>query len=533
MGREGVQRFKEIVRVFAHYGVEYLLYNSSENRKTSPKALYKAFKELGATFIKIGQVLSTRPDLLSDEYIKELEKLQDSNSYTDFYKVKNIFYDEFGDDLNKHFLYFEKKPFASASIAQVHRAKLLDGRCVVVKVQHWDIEKKMKLDLGILRRILKVAKARLDVGIIDPIKALNEIEIATLKELNFIEESNNMIRFKELNKDVECVTSPIVIENLSSKRILTMEEIKGFKITNTDTLKKDGYDRDDVGKKLALSFCKQVFDDGFFHGDPHPGNLLIADGKIAYIDFGIMGELPNYIKKWINKAVISMGTNNIDGLIDFVMAVGTTNGRVKTNMLYEDFQLLLNKYLGVSLSSIKISEMFSEIFYISNSHNIMLPQVFVSLVRAMIILEGVVAQLSPDLQIIEVIISFIKSKAENDLFNKLNIDDIKYKLYKFTTDGIKIPAKIIELVDGIAKGRAKVQVEMNELKLFVFQLHKMINRISFAVVVGCMIIASALVLSSKAGPEFRGLPVIGLAGYVISAIFGLWLLISIIKSGFF
>lgn len=533
MRDDGVKRLREIVRVFTYYGFGFLVSKSDSKKQSSPEALRKAFEELGATFIKLGQILSTRPDLLPKNYIEELEKLQDNNSYTDFYTVRNIFYCEFSKDINQCFSYFEKKPFASASIAQVHRAILKDGKKVVVKVQHKDIANKMHLDLKIIKNILKITKANLNIGVIDPIELLEELEAATLKELDFSEEAKNILKFNELNMNIVCVTVPNVILDLSGKTVLTMEEIEGFKITDLDALETEGYDRQDVGKKLALSFCKQVFDDGFFHGDPHPGNLLVVNKKIAFIDFGIIGELSISTKKSLNKVMISIGTNDINGLIDFITSVGIVRGNLEYNSLYHDLQIIINKYLGISIADIKMSELLQEIFRVTNKHNIILPRELVILIRAIIILEGVVAKISPDIEVMDIVVAYIKEKKKKDIFKHIEIDELALKTYKFAVDGLNLTSKLGVLVDNISKGRVKVYFEISELKNIIQHLNKMVNRISFALVVGCMIIASSLVLNAEVGPKVKGLSIIGVAGYLIAGIFGLILLISIIKSEFF
>ena len=208
--------------------------------------------------------------------------------------------------INTYFLEFSETPLASASIAQVHRAKLIDGRDVVVKVQHYKIDEKMKLDLSILRRLSKLTSNHIANTLINPVEAFKEIEDATLKELDFEKEAKNTKIFRELNKNVACVGAPIIIDKLTSKKVLTMEYIDGCKVTDFNILKEEGYDFEDIANKLANSFFKQVLEDGFFHGDPHPGNLFIREGKIYFIDFGLVGTLEANLKNWLNKAMIAM-----------------------------------------------------------------------------------------------------------------------------------------------------------------------------------------------------------------------------------
>lgn len=534
--RNGVHRLREIVRVFTYYGFDFLVSSKiphSKRIEPRPQEFREALEELGATFVKIGQILSTRPDLLPKAYIEELEKLQDENEITSFDKIEEIFTKSFGKDIKNYFKYFSKEPLASASIAQVHRAVLLDGRDVVVKVQHYEIEEKMKLDLSILRRLTRITSAHISNTVVNPFEAFKEIEDATLKELDFIKEAKNVKKFRELNENVICVAAPEVVEELTSKRVLTMGYIDGIKITDDDVLEKEGYDKADIANKLSNSFFKQVFEDGFFHGDPHPGNLFIKDGKIYFIDFGLVGELDSNLRKWLTKAMIAMALEDIDTMVDFVNAIAIKKGPVKISVLYDDLNTMIKKYINASLKSIKISDLFKEIFDITDRNNLQFPKELVALVRSIVILEGVIAKIDPDLEIMECIFPYIKDKNKEAMMNSLDKDKLIIGAYKFASKSFEIPTKFSELVDSLSSGRTKVQVEVTGLEKPLTDLNRMVNRIAFALIVGCMIIGSSLIVNTKIGPTLRGVPILGVIGFVASGIFGFWLLISIIKSGFF
>ena len=275
MRRNSVNRFREIVKVLGSYGFGYIIDYKFSKQNKRPENLRKAFEELGPTFIKIGQILSTRPDLLSPDYIVELSKLQDSVLPESIETIREIFFDQFAMSTTECFETFYEKPLASASISQVHKATLKDGRNVVVKVQRPDIAEKMKLDISILIRIIKFTKAKFTDALIDPEEALHEILLITELELDFNNEVKNMIKFKDFNKDVACLYVPYVVQDLCGAKVLTMERVYGFKVDDTKKLLIGHYDLDDLGKKLALSYLKQVLQDGFFHGDPHPGNIFI------------------------------------------------------------------------------------------------------------------------------------------------------------------------------------------------------------------------------------------------------------------
>jgi ubiquinone biosynthesis protein len=309
-----------------------------------------------------------------------------------------------------------------------------------------------------------------------------------------------------------------------------MERINGFKINNIKTLTDEGYDPEDVGRKLALSFFKQVFEDGFFHVDPHPGNLLIQDGKICYIDFGLVGSLSTSFKNALNDMLLAMAYRDINKLISVLMAIGIKKGYVNRNKLFEDIDYLMDSYLSTSLNNIQVSALLQDIFDTAKHNNIRLPRDFTLLMRGMVIIEGVVAKLAPDLQILDIIIPYVKSNNKFSILNNIDFDETLIRLISFTKDTSRLPTKIIELTDSIIQGRAKVQLEHKDLSKNVSEINRMVNRMILALVISSMIIASSLILNTNIGPKYQSISIIGLTGYGIAAFMAFWLLISIIRS---
>lgn len=526
-----VNRFKEIVKVLASYGFGYILENTLKKENSSPENLRKAFEELGPTFIKIGQILSTRPDLLAPTYIEELSKLQDNVPAESYRHIDEVFFEEFHTSLQDAFLYFDTEPIASASVAQVHHAILKDGRFVVVKIQRPHIAEKMAIDISILRRLVTLTKAKFSDTLINPEEALDEILAATELELDFNTEGKNIDKFRALNSDVAFVYTPLVHWELTGKTVITMENINGFKITDVKRLKSEGYDVSDVGKKLALSFFKQIFNDGFFHGDPHPGNIFVSDGKICYIDFGIMGELSASLKESLNDVVTAIAYEDIDKLISVIMSIGIKKGYVNRNKLHEDIDYLFANYLSTSLQNIEISTLLQEIFETAKRNNIRLPKDFTLLIRCLLIIEGVVAKIAPDIKILDVAIPYVKNQNKRHLLNKFDIDDLLIASTSFINSSVKLPSKFNTLAESIINGRAKIQLEHNNLDKPTNDLNRMVNRLIFAIIVSSMIMGSSLILNTNIGPKIYNISLIGISGYVIAAVMGFWLIISILKSG--
>ena len=525
------QRFKEIMKVLAKYGFRFLKDTKNSNKSKTPKNLRKAFEELGPTFIKIGQILSSRPDILPSAYIEELSKLQDDVLPEKYEDIDIVFFNEFNKNINQCFLYFEKNPIASGSIAQVHNAILKNGEKVIVKVQRPNIKEKMETDISILYKIMKLTKNKFKDALIDPEEALNELLSSTRKELDFNLEADNMIKFKELNKNVKFCYVPYVIKDLCGSKILTMEKICGFKINSIEKLKEENYDLQDLGKNLALCFFKQVFTDGFFHADPHPGNLLIRDKKICFIDFGIMGTISPRLKLLLNDAIMSIVYKDTDKLVSVIMSIGVKKELTDRNKLYEDVELFLSNYLLTSIKNIKISVLITEIFKCAKNNNITLPRDLILLVKSLIIVEGLLTEIAPEIELLDIAVPFVKNNNQFYFLKNFNLENILVDYCSFTKNFSKLPMKTVELIDSILNGRAKIQLKFNKIDDSLDQLNKMVNRLSISLILCSMIISSSLILNSNAGPKIYAVPLLHIIYFLFFIVIGLIFIISIIKSG--
>lgn len=533
MEKNSRQRFQEIVKVFASYGFGYLMESNSKQEKKSPYNLRKAIEELGPTFVKIGQILSTRSDILPKEYVNELVKLQDSVPAESMETLKRIFETSVNKKMENCFKYFNETPLASASVSQVHSAVLLDGTEVVVKIQRPDIYDEMRMDLAILKRILKFTNTRLDIKVVNPLEVIEEIEQTVETELDFLLEGRNMLKFRENNADIAFMYVPKLITDIWSDKIIVQEKIEGFKITDSSRLIKEGYDNTDVARKLALSYCYQVFDQGFFHADPHPGNILIYDGKLCFIDFGIVGTLDDNLKSWLNSAVLAIATRDKNKVVDCILKIGIKDGRIDRGELYEDVSYLVDMYLTTSLKNLKMTVLLQEVFEITRKNNIQFPKELVTLVRGLMILEGVIAEIDPELDAISVIVSYMTSKGKMGILKNFDKTEAVISTYEFIRDLIRLPTKSIELLNKAVNGKAQLTFSVANLEKYVHKIDTMVNRLTGGLIIAALLISSSVIVASKIGPSYKGVSIIGILGYGVATIFAMVLLRSMIETGLF
>jgi ubiquinone biosynthesis protein len=351
------ERIKEIVSVFIKYGIK-------EGIKTvnDPAQVRMALEELGPTFIKIGQILSTRPDILPESYIREFQKLQDDVKPESFDNVKAIVESQLGRKMEDVFSTFERKPTASASLAQVHCAVLKDGGRVAVKVLRPKVRESMLSDISILRRLAVFLKLAPQGHVMNPREVAEELMEAAKHELDFLYEAQNINKFHEYNMHIKYIKTPKVYDEYTTSDILVMEYIEGIKIAETSRLEEEGYELKDISAKLVANYIKQIFEDGFFHADPHPGNILITGNKIAFVDFGMMGCISKSIRGKFNTFLKGLAERNIDLITKTILKIGVKKGNVNIKKLHSDVEQIYNNYVEESFYNIELTEMLDEMF---------------------------------------------------------------------------------------------------------------------------------------------------------------------------
>lgn len=530
MAQTNGERLAEIASVFAKYGFNHMYkkYVRSEDRKADAVHLRKVFEELGPSFIKIGQILSTRHDLLSEDYINELQKLQDDTPKFPFDEVRRIFLEDFGATVEDSFAWFDEEPFASASIAQVHRATLLTGEEVIIKVQRPDIEQTLIRDIRLLSRIIGISPKNITETFIDTKAALNEIRLSTALELDFKHEAHAMIKFRRNNADSDVVRVPKPFMEYVSKRILVQEFVDGIQSLNKEELLKKDYVLEDIGEKLVYSFLTQVFRDGFYHGDPHPGNIIIKGRHIYFIDFGIYGELSNSNKRHLIQLARYVYTQDINNLMKILLQVAETKGRVDQRKLYDDIDYLFSQYLSRSFADLELDKIIDDVLQVARAHGMSMPHDFILLFRAFGIMEGVVTDLTPETNVMEIVNTFVRNQGDIDWIEMPTKETLLVHGYETLLSLSSLPRDVQDLIDNLNSGRTKVNVGLADDDNRWKEINQMINRIIFAIIIAAIILASAVIITANTG---TGISIFAIIVFIVAGTMGLWLIISIIRSG--
>ncbi|BAH08119.1 ABC1 kinase family protein [Clostridium kluyveri] len=555
---KAVKRYKQIVNILLKYGFGLIMEKigilkhlnikktASNDKMVNIKfsrgeRLRLAFEELGPVFIKLGQFLSTREDIFPKDIIEELKKLQDSVKPFSFSDVKLMIETEFNEKIENIYKEFDKNPLAAASISQVHRARLNSGKDVAVKIQRPKIEKDISLDLKILKDISNFINHYTKYGKLYDFKSMAlEFENNIKGELDFIKEGENTEIFRNNCKQDKSIKAPEIKWIYTSKRVLTMEYVDGIKIDKFDELDKAGLDKKMLAKKISESICNQIFRDGFFHGDPHPGNLLVlSDGRIVFLDFGIVCRLGEERKRIMADFFVGIALKDKRKIIKSFIDMGTVRSRQNFKKFEIELGEIIDKYMTLSWNDIKISEIFHDIFSIAFLNDIKLPHEFVSISKTFILLQDLLKRLAPDLNGFVIAKPIAKKMIKQSFFAKQISCDIGKSLLDYKEVLVELPLVVLDFLSKMEEDDFIPKFEVKNIDNIQKKFDRNINRISFSIVLlsVSIIIAGIIIgsgLSSKNGAEMYILNIMVLKiGLIIAGIIILGLIISMFRSNGF
>lgn len=496
--------------------------------------LRRAFEELGATFVKLGQLLSTRADLVPPDILQELSRLQDDVAPIPSEKAIEVIEAELGQSIEDVFVDFEVRPLAAASVAQVHRARLRTGETVVVKVQRPGVREQIKTDLEILAGLAYVLKQRIRPDFFDPTEVVEEFSRQIWRELDFVNEGGHIDRFREQFKHDSSIKIPEVHWDYTTERMLVMEWIDGVKVLDAERMKRLGIDRKVVARKGAEAFLRQVMIYGYFHGDPHPGNVFVLPGnRIAYIDFGVVGRLSDDAKNHLADLFLGIIRRDVDRVIRGMTQLGAVDEQINRRRLRTDVADLVDRHYGKALKDVKAATVFNDALDVARRHQIRLPADLFLLGRALLTVEGMGERLDPDFNVVEIAEPFAR-----ELFRRrYDPREIAKRAAVEAGDYLdilsRLPGRIDRLLDQAERGRLTIRFRHEGLEGLLNQLDLLSNRLALAAVIVSLIIGSSLVIQTNIGPFIAGYPALGVGGYLFALILGIWLIVSILRSGRF
>ena len=487
----------------------------------SPENLRKTLEDLGPTFIKMGQILSTRVDSLSEEYVEELSKLRKNVKELDFKTIESILFEGYG-NYKSVFSYVEERPIGSASIAQVHRARLLNGDEVVLKIKRPGVDEEVKEDFELLKEVIKTLHLKNVFKVMDLDLLIDEVYKSTLDELNFGLELKNIIEFSNNNYGVSTICVPYVIDSLSKDNILVMEYIDGININEVDKLKQEGYKPKTIAKELSSNYIKQALEDGLFHADPHPDNILIRNDSIVFIDWGMVGRLSSKSKELLDKCIEYIVMEDYVSVSKVLVNMSRVVGELDKNNLVNDVEAILSKYANLGLDNIVVTEFAKEAFKLLRDNNLVLNNDITMLVRGICIIESVIKKLDPSTSLMSVLENRIIVKKG---FSK-DIKKVTKKVAQTTNSLANIPVELDSFIKKVNDKDFKFKFELSDSKKHVDKLENLVHEIVLGFIDGCLIVAFSIVDI----PEMK--LVFFVAIVFISCILGIKMLIDLIHHGY-
>ncbi len=499
-------------------------------RGFSPEEFREILEELGPSFVKIGQTLSTRSEILPQAYCDELAKLQTECDPLPFDEVKKALADIFGADSSTIFSYIDPEPLGSASLAQVHKARLVNGDIVAVKVQRPGVKATMARDIDIMRimarRFERFAKSE---QVVNFSEVVEEMWHAFLEETDFAREAENLALFKQLNERVAFIDCPRVYPELCSEYCLVMEYIEGTPISNHARLLELGYNLEEIGEKMLDNYATQILDHGFFHADPHPGNIIVREGKVIYIDLGIMGRLTPAERAGFGTIIEAVGLQDPGMLKDALLsfAVARDNGAIDHPRMLADLDLLLNSYASCDVADIDIGQLLADILSLTRTSRVTLPTSVTNVSRGIVTMEGTVAAFIANDSVVGIINDHLQRTANPLEQARAMTQDALVEMRKASEGAAQAAAYSGELVRMLTRGQLKVNMEMLGSEAPMASLSKIMNRLTIGIIIAGLFIGSSMLAPYGGEMHIFGVPIISFFGFLGAFVLSVWVIVDI------
>ena len=532
--------YRDLLVLFTRYGrkdfrmttsPDDLLLPVEEETKIEPdvrqraQAFATALKQMGPTYVKFGQLLSTRPDIVPPEYISELESLQDNLEPFSFAEVERIVEEELGAKISKMFESFESTPIAAASLGQVHRAVLRDGRDVVVKVQRPDVREQVRKDLDVLKEIADTIEARTDIGKkMNLSGAIEQARVSMLNELNYLQEERNTETLRANLAMFPQIYIPTVIHDFSSSRVLTTELVKGRKVSKLTPLSLIENNYAELAAVLTRAYLKQICVDGIWHSDPHPGNVFVReiDGEtqVVLLDFGMVARINYEFQDEIIKLLLAISSNRGSEVADACVRMGQVQENFDPAKFAREISTIVSAVHDATANDINTGQLIFNVISVGNSNDLKPPPELAMLAKTLLNLDGITRRLDPQFDPQRVIRDYAEELMTQKLQQKFNPRNFYAALLDLNQLALDFPHRAREIIDLTAVGKLTFGLKLAQAEEFLAAIHKVANRITVGVIVAAIVVSSAMMM--------RTAPALAITGYVVSALIGLYLVVSVL-----
>jgi len=493
----------------------------------------RVLEELGPTFVKAGQLLSTRPDLLPVDVLRELARLQDEVASFPFEQVREIVERELQCPLEDCFEEVHEEPLAAASIGQVHRARTVAGEEVVIKVQRPEVRRTIAVDLEIMQNLAQLVEKRVEGWDVHrPSQVVEELGLLLEKELDYRLEAANQERFAEQLSGDPRVRAPKVFRSLTARAVLTQEYIEGVKASNLEGIEAAEQSPARIALWVAELTMAQVFEAGFFHGDPHPGNILVQpDGQICYLDFGMMGRLDRSSRENFADLLAGIVRRNARAMAESLLALCEGEAEPDRRQLERDLGEFADRHFFQPLKDLRLGDVLQQLLELAAHHRLEIPADLFLTIKALANAEGLCRRLDPEFQIVEHAAPFLRRIQLERLYPQRWAGEAVDAFRALASLAKEVPQEARTALRQLRRGKARMHFEVEGLDPMQTTLERVSNRLAFAIVLASLVIGSSLIVLAGLPPLWYEIPLVGLAGFVVAAVMAFWLLVSILKHG--
>ena len=517
-------RLREILSIASRYDMLHGL---------TPQSFRKLLEELGPTFVKAGQILSMRSEILPEDFCHELTKLRTDVEPMDRNTMLDTLRAEYDRPLEDIFDAIDDVPLGSASVAQVHKARLLSGELVAIKVQRPHVRELMAQDISIMRSLARrVVGFMPDEQFLDIQSVVDELWQSFLEETDFLVEARSLAEFRRNNADVRYVDCPKPYPSLCTSHVVVMDYVDGIPIGNVKQLEEMGYDLSEIGTKLVDNYARQMLDDGFFHGDPHPGNLVVRGGKIVYLDLGIMGRLSSHDRAALSRMVFAVGNHDAATLKDGLLRFSTSDvSEVDHAHLLADLDAIIADYGDADLAELDMGAFFNALVSMARKNGVELSGAVTMLARSLVTLEGVVDTFLPGVSIVQIVTDHVRNHTSALELAEQEGERLARQSLSASHGLLDAASQAGLAMNMLTRGQLRMNLDLAGSEDPISDLARAADRLTMGIIIAGLFIGSSVVYYARIAPVIFGIPVIGFVGYLIALFMGLWLLRQIMHEG--